>query len=232
MISKKVFPNPESLAQQAALDISNQILSGLKSNGTFSLVITGGGIGIATLKELAQKLQGKDLYGLSIWFSDERYLSSLDPQRNAVQARTAFERISSANYQLHEFPASDSGDIFKAAEKFAESTPIPPAFDLVLLGMGEDGHVASVFPNSNANTIAGWLVVERSSPKPPPQRLSLSLQTICAAKQVWFLVAGKEKAATLEAVFRKESSLPAAKVSGVERTVWYLDEAATSSLPL
>lgn len=114
------------------------------------------------------------------------------------------------------------------------SRPAVPSFDVVLLGMGPDGHVASLFPGHDALDAAGTVVGVHGSPKPPPQRVSLTFDAIGAAREVWLVVAGAEKAPAVEralaAVPREE--IPAGWARGTARTLWLLDlPAATPPTP-
>jgi 6-phosphogluconolactonase len=132
---------------------------------------------------------------------------------------------------IHAFPASDSTSVEDAAKSFAtDIETIDPDFDLVLLGMGEDGHVASLFPGSEAMAFGNYVVVEENSPKPPKVRLSLSMKAINSAKEVMFLVSGIEKAQAVSNAISGVGSLPAGEVSGVNSTLWLLDEDAASMI--
>ena len=103
-----------------------------------------------------------------------------------------------------------------------------PALDLVMLGIGPDGHVASLFPGHDH--VDALVVAEADSPKPPPQRLSLSMGLIRRASRVWFVAAGEEKAEAVRGSVGADASLPAGVARGVDETRWYLDEAAASRL--
>ena len=101
-----------------------------------------------------------------------------------------------------------------------------------LLSVGEDGHVASIFPDHPSSEATQASVVGvTNAPKLPPDRISLSLATINRSREVWFLASGGEKANAVGRVFRGDPALPAAHVRGAERTVWFVDEAAAAHLP-
>jgi 6-phosphogluconolactonase len=196
----------------------------------FHLGITGGAVGVQTLEALAQCSRELKLSKLHVWWVDERFVARNSPDRNELQARNAW--LSESNIpedNIHPFPSTEHGSIDDAATSFAKTIELlNPEFDLVLLGMGEDGHVASLFPGSKSALQGNWIVVEKNSPKPPAERLSLSLEALNSAKEVLFLVSGKEKAEAVGKVFSGSGNLPAGSVSGKERTIWLLDDEAAS----
>ncbi len=108
-----------------------------------------------------------------------------------------------------------------------------PAFDVLMLGIGPEGHVASIFPESPAAHATGSVVAVRNSPKPPPTRISLTFSAIQAAREVWILASGAEKAdAVAEALSGvSQDKLPAAGARGRDRTLFLLDQAAAAKLP-
>ncbi len=115
----------------------------------------------------------------------------------------------------------------------AAGPPAVPELDIVLLGVGPDGHVASLFPghatlHDDTHTVVG----EADSPKPPPRRVSLTYPAIRAAREVWLVVAGEEKAEAVAAALAGASvdEIPAAGALGTERTLWLLDVAAASKI--
>lgn len=221
----------DDVASRAAKDLATELASLLESQQDVNLVLTGGTVGIKVLSELAPLMDGLDLSRLEIWWGDERFVESDSPDRNSVQARKALlSRVSIPEKNIHEMPSIDDGDLKTASRTFSEQFDSEtPRFDIVLLGMGPDGHVASLFPGSMAIKHGNWVVSEPDSPKPPQQRISLSYEALSSAKQVWFLVAGKDKAPAVSKVFEGEL-LPATRVSGKELTKWYLDQEAASGI--
>ena len=221
----------EDVAQNAARDLAKELARFLDAQHSVNLVLTGGTVGIKTLSELASLLSGFDLSRLQIWWGDERFVESNSADRNSVQAHDALlSRIQIPAGNIHAMPSSEDGDLLAAAKAFSENFGSDyPSFDIVLLGMGPDGHVASLFPGSKAIEFGKWVVAEPDSPKPPQQRISLSYEALSSAKQVWFLVSGEDKAEAVSRVFDGED-LPATKVSGKEQTRWYLDQAAAAGI--
>jgi 6-phosphogluconolactonase len=221
----------DELAKSAAQDLASELERLLVSQHIVNLVLTGGTVGIKVLSELAPLIAQLDLERIQIWWGDERFVEASSPDRNFVQAWEAFlSKVLIPAANIHAMPSTEDGDLRAAAEAFsAKIDAYPPSFDVVLLGMGGDGHVASLFPGSSPMEIGGWVVAEPNSPKPPQQRISLSYVALNSAEQVWFLVAGRDKAAAVARVSNGED-LPATKVSGNQLTKWYLDKAAASEL--
>jgi 6-phosphogluconolactonase len=221
----------EDVARNAARDLAKELARFLDAQHSVNLVLTGGTVGIKTLSELASLLSGFDLSRLQIWWGDERFVESDSADRNSVQAYDALlSRVQIPVGNIHAMPSSEDGDLLAAAKAFSDNFGSDyPSFDIVLLGMGPDGHVASLFPGSKAIEFGKWVVAEPDSPKPPQQRISLSYEALSSAKQVWFLVSGEDKAEAVSRVFHGED-LPATKVSGNEQTRWYLDQAAAAGI--
>lgn len=226
------FDSANSLAEDVALRLSKKILEAHEHQLHFDLVLTGGGIGIMILEKLAPLLTDHDLSHLELWWGDERFVTRESEDRNELLARRALiDFISIPEANVHAFPSSNDGPLNQMAEAFAEKIEeAAPSFDIVLLGVGPDGHVASLFPNSAPEPIGNWVVIESDSPKPPKQRLSLSFQALCSAKEIWVVAAGAEKADAIAEAYLTDSGLPLAKVEGTEETIWFIDQAAASKI--
>ena len=224
------FESGDQLAKQAASDLAERIISLIERKNAH-VVLTGGSVGIKTLSELAPLLKGENLSNLHLWWGDERFVEESSQERNFVQARQALLRhVSIPAKNLHPMPAKNNLSLNDSAGQFASALEsVSPEFDLVLLGMGPDGHVASLFPGSNPVNHGSMVIAESHSPKPPAERISLSFGALSSAREVWFLVSGTDKAAAVSEVFTKRK-LPAALVTGKELTRWYLDTAAAKNL--
>ncbi|MGH3717747.1 MAG: 6-phosphogluconolactonase [Pseudonocardiaceae bacterium] len=237
------------LAAAAAARLVTRIVDIQAASGSASLVLTGGGMGIAVLRELAstQAAAAVDWRGLDIYWGDERYLPRGHPERNETQARAALlDHVDVDPTRVYPMGTSDGpwGDDPDAAaqayEDLLHSRRRPedrgpaPSFDICCLGIGEEGHVASVFPESPASYETERAVTGvRSSPKPPPTRITMTLPAIRCAAEVWLIVSGPEKAAAVMMALRGagEVQLPAAGATGRRRTLWLLDRAAAAKLP-
>ncbi|WP_265521111.1 6-phosphogluconolactonase [Oerskovia flava] len=237
-----VHPDATVLARATAARLLTRILDVQSVRSTVHVVLTGGTVGIATLAEVAADpvRDAVDWAGVHVWWGDERFLPDGDPDRNETQARAALldalPTLPPGN--VHVVPALSSevttpeDAAARYAATLAEHAPDgadAPVFDVLLLGMGPDAHVASLFPGHEALDVRGVAAVGvHGSPKPPPERVSLTFETICAAAEVWVVAAGAEKADAVSAALGGASThdAPAGAVRGVARTLWLLDVAA------
>jgi 6-phosphogluconolactonase len=229
--------NAADVAKQAAIEIISTINQALKKQETFNIALTGGTVGILTLQVLGQQeeLVDLDLSKVHFWWGDERFVESDSLERNANQARQVFlNLIEVPSSNIHEFPSSDQGlDLEKARTSFENELLTTfegksPKMDLTILGMGPDGHVASLFPGHHQNS--SLIVSEHNSPKPPAQRLSMSMDLINNSDRIIFVVSGIDKAEAISSVHQDtECELPAAKVSAQGETLWIIDQAAGSA---
>lgn len=222
------FKDADAVAMGAAEAVVAKTVELLKTQAEVNLVVTGGTVGILTLAKL-RDLEF-DWSRVQVWWGDERFVEKSSPDRNELQAHNAlFDHVEIPASNLHPFPASDEGlTLDEAAEAFrAQVNGV--RFDILLLGVGPDGHVASLFPGHSA---PGELVIaEHNSPKPPPQRLSFSYAVLNTAREVWFTVAGADKQDAVSAAFADGGTdLPVGRVSGTERTVWFVDSTAATKV--
>ncbi|MFG2883145.1 6-phosphogluconolactonase [Streptomyces sp. NPDC048297] len=244
-----VHRDKELMAQAAAARLITKIVDAQASRGRASVVLTGGRNGNGLLAALAASpaRDAIDWGRLDLWWGDERYLPDGDPERNDTQAREALlDSVPLDPARVHPMPASDGpygADVDGAAGAYAaelakaagpENHGSVPSFDVLLLGVGPDTHVASLFPELPAVRETERTVVGvHGAPKPPPTRVSLTLPAIRSAREVWLLAAGEDKAqaAAIALSGAGEIQAPAAGAYGRQRTLWLLDSAAASDLP-
>ncbi|MFB9837959.1 6-phosphogluconolactonase [Actinoallomurus acaciae] len=238
-----VHRDQDLLAKAAAARLVTRIVDAQSAGGGAHIVLTGGGVGTAVLAEVAASpaRDAVDWRNLDIWWGDERYLPAGHEERNETGARAALlDHVDVDERRVHPMPASDSGRTPEdAAERYAEElrTAAPhgdvPSFDVLMLGLGPDAHVASLFPDLPALRESRPVVAVHGAPKPPPTRLSLSLPALRTAQEVWILAAGesKAKAARLALSDADPAQVPAAGARGRERTLFVLDRAAAGELP-
>ncbi|HVE63341.1 MAG TPA: 6-phosphogluconolactonase [Mycobacteriales bacterium] len=254
-----VHRDADLLAQAVAARLVTRIVDTQSAKGSASLVLTGGEIGIATLSALAASAarDAIDWAHLDLYWGDERFLPSGHPDRNETQARAALlDRVSLDPARVRPMPASDdeaddgsgsagqtrSADPEAAAERYTallaraarpeDHGPVPE-FDVLLLGVGPDGHTASLFPGLAGVHDERPVIAVRGAPKPPPTRLSLGFSALNAARETWVVVAGADKAGAVALALSGagRTQVPAAGVRGRQRTLWLLDRAAAAHLP-
>lgn len=226
------FSDSASVAENTAQRLIDKLIELLKSKDEVHLMLTGGTVGIATLEAVRVNLSHElvDFHRVHFWWGDERFVAATSGDRNALQARTSLLNFLKLDEtKVHEFPSSDNElTLDVAAEEFnSEVSAIDPHFDLVLLGMGPDGHVASLFPGKPAIESENWIISEPDSPKPPQQRLSFSYSALNSADEVWFVVAGADKQDAVAIAMGDEPTvLPVGNVHGTICTQWFIDSTA------
>ncbi|MYS24321.1 6-phosphogluconolactonase [Streptomyces sp. DvalAA-14] len=244
-----VHRDKELMACAAAARLITRIVDAQAARGTASVVLTGGRNGNALLAAVAGSpaRDAVDWAHLDLWWGDERFLPDGDPERNITQAHEALlDQVPLDPRRVHVMAPSDGefgSDVEAAAAAYAtelagaaapEDHGAVPSFDVLLLGVGPDAHVASLFPEhpgvrESVRTVIGV----HGSPKPPPTRLSLTLPAIRAAREVWLLAAGEDKAGAVALALSApgEIQAPASGAYGRSRTLWLLDRAAAAKLP-
>lgn len=256
------WPDADAVAEAAAARLASRLAAAQQSRGHAAVVLTGGSIGIATLAALARSpaRHAVDWSRVEVWWGDERFVAVDDPDRNERQAREALlDQVALEEARVHPMPAlgspqagADGTDVHAAAAAYADELarhasdrtsradrpmhpgqPMPP-LDVLLLGIGEDGHVASLFPHSPTLSATAPVVGVEDSPKPPSRRVSLTLPAIATADEVWLVVAGPGKAPAVRDALTGAGgvlAVPAAGAHGRLATLWLLDEAAAAGLP-
>ena len=182
---------------------------------------------------------------IEIWWGDERYLPAGDPERNETAARAALlDSVPIPPQNVHAIAGPDAAaDAESSAAAYAEELERyrrpqdhaqVPSFEVMLLGIGPDGHVASLFPEHPALRDDRVVTAVHGSPKPPSTRITMTLPTISAAREVWVLASGTEKAAAIRLALEPAAGVlqvPAAGVRGRDRTLFLIDEQAAAKLP-
>ncbi len=229
------YRDAEDLANQAAARLLKALIAFQTEDRVAQLCLTGGRIAQRIYARLAELVVDSELDPgrLELWWGDERFLPTDDPDRNAGPTLASLAgRFPLAPSRTHPMPAADGLiDAGAGAATYAKELG-ETRFDLVLLGMGTDGHVASIFPGHPSGEPTTQTVIGVSdSPTPPSERISLTVNALNRSGQVWFLVSGAEKAASLRGALAGDQRLPAARVHGEEATVWLIDQAAAKELP-
>ena len=198
------------------------------------LALTGGSIADAIHHEVAGVSSDLDWSRVDFWWGDERFVPRDSPDRNAGAARAAFlDPVGADPERVHEIGSSDDFDsVADAAKAYGREIQDhgSETFEVVMLGVGPDGHVASLFPDQPTLDVEDEVAVPvTDSPKPPPERVSLTLPALNRTRATWLVVSGAEKADAVAKALAG-GDLPAARVGGSEETVWFLDREAASAL--
>ena len=248
-----VLAEKADVIERVARDARRLLVATLADSAFAHIVLTGGTVGIGVLSYLGAN-DGDSSHGESVdwrrvhlWWGDERWVPAGHADRNDAQVEQTF--LDALNFDpthIHRMPASDSGmSLDEAAQRYASElvmafprllsggSEIPEntdtTFDLVLLGVGPDAHVASLFPGqSDGLSLTTPVIPARNSPKPPSERISLTLGAINSAKHVWLVSAGADKAVALGRAMGEPdfANAPASAVHGQNETRVYCDELA------
>jgi 6-phosphogluconolactonase len=237
------------LARAVAARVINRLVDAQAARGTASLVLTGGGIGAAALRSVRESpiLATVDWSNVDIWWGDERFVPRDSDDRNEKQAREALldhvdvdpARVFPMGWAGGEDgtgPAAADAAAARYAQLLAAHADPPgapaPRFDVLLLGLGPEGHTASMFPNSPAARDERAVVGVHNCPKPPPTRISMTFPALRSASEVWMVTAGGEKVDAVRAALSgaDRMTIPAAGARGRDRTLWLLDRAAAAGI--
>lgn len=240
-----VHPDKPSLAGSVAARFLTKTIDLLDDQGFANICLTGGTMGEAVLAAIADSpaKDSVDWSRVTFWWSDERYLPHGDPERNDTQGKRALlDGLGLSPDQVHSMPApGEQATIEEAADSYAAELADAglggsalPHFDILFLGVGPDGHIASLFPSHASIHVTDRLVVaEPDSPKPPAERLSFTLPVINSADRIWLVLAGPDKAGALGLALAGASvdEVPAAGAEGRKRTVFFVDQEAAAEVP-
>lgn len=253
-MDRVVHPDPASLADAVATAFVERMSRppARPELPAYDVALTGGTIARSVHRAITARAAGVPWGRVRFWFGDERFVEADSSDRNAVQAR---EDLLDALATLPgEWPAHLSGDAVMEVPAVGQVADVQTAaevygdllrhegtggFDLVMLGMGPDGHVASLFPGHPALDVTDAITVAvTDSPKPPPERVSLTFEALLRQTgAVWLLVSGEEKAEAVARALAPEGSVEETPARGIlERAgadtqiTWWLDEAAASLL--
>ncbi len=216
-----VHDNLDTLSSTVAQRIAALAKQAIAARGIFKLALAGG----ETPRQCYEKLRHLDIdwAKVQIYFGDERCLPKGDAQRNDSMAQAALlDQIKIPAANIHLITAELGAD--EAAKRYARVLENSAPLDLILLGMGEDGHTASLFPDNPAIVSTASVVAVFNAPKPPAERVSLGISSLNQARHKLFLVAGAAKREALEQILLGKL-LPAARVISAE---WHLDKSVAT----
>lgn len=237
-----VLADKETLAYEAARRFVALAQASIQARGAFHVALAGG----STPKRLHELLASApfreqlDWSRVKVFFGDERFVPPDDPESNVAMARRSLlDHVDIPAEQVFPFPTVGTTPE-AAAEQYARTLLSvlgdPPVLDLILLGMGEDGHTASLFPGHPEVThpSGNWVAAVHEAPKPPSTRLTLTYATIKAARHITVLVSGQGKAEALEHIFQDNTDHTQWPVRGIYpangEITWLVDQEAASTL--
>lgn len=240
-----VHPDKQALAGSVAARFITKTLDILDDLGSANIVLTGGSMGSAVLAAVnaSSARDTLDWSRIHFWWGDERWLPAGDAERNDQQAFDALlSHIDIPAANIHQFPSSDGPfGLDEAADEYAAELARHaaddaelPRFDITFLGVGPDGHVASLFPHRSGIQVNDRAVIAvRNAPKPPPERLSLTRLVLNHSDRVWMVLAGSDKAPALGLALAGASrdEVPAGGIKGRKRTVFFIDRDAAAEVP-
>lgn len=224
LLTKENFLSQELMCVEIVDSMVELIREELSSSGLFHLALTGGEAGGVVSIKLAQKINEDPAayLGLHVWWSDERFVSQENPERNS---RAFLDSLDNEGFlHIHESTAADFNiDVETSARRYAADM-FDVDINLTLLSIGSDGHVASLFPpHWRAEENAAVLAI-RGAPKLPSERVSFSMSKINSSARVWLLAAGKAKESIIERVIANDSALPATFARGRSETRLFTDQ--------
>ena len=248
-----VVPDADAVAAAAAERTAQQLAAALEERPLAHLVLTGGTVGTKTAAALPAALDaaGVDVTRLHLWWGDERFVGPDSEERNEVAVRASLleplqERSGLPARNIHVMPSpADGMSLDDAAAWYGQQldqmggdepfrTRGRAFFDVLMLGVGPDGHIASLFPkHRDQRQVTASATAVTESPKPPSERISLTWPVLNSARHVALLVAGAEKAGAVRDGHEGISpwEVPASAVRGLESTTWFLDAAAAGEQP-
>ncbi len=216
------FPSPVELANTAAQDWLQQLAARSPSGPNYCVALSGGRIAKTFSSAVANLASARSYPFPSVHFfwGDERCVPPSDPESNFATAQELiFAPLRIPENQIHRIRGEDEPNAAAAAaeaelRRFASSSSSgQPLFDLIFLGLGEDGHTASLFPSEPAEMLKNQAVYRSViGPKPPPRRITLGYQTIAAAREVWVLASGEGKENALRESLKPDAQTPLGRV--------------------
>ena len=237
-------PDAEALAHAVAARFITRLVDAQSSGRVAQVVLTGGRVAAVVYRAVAESpaRSAIDWQRVEFWWGDERFLPDGDPERNETQAREALlTHVDVDPARVHPMPADTGQGAEAAAAAYAAELrgrdgsgdqDGVPTFDVLMLGVGPDGHVASLFPGYPQLDVTDVAAVAvHDSPKPPPTRVSLTFPALDRAREIWFVVSGEDKADAVGSSAETGGDVPAARAKGLDRTLWLLDEAAAQEIP-
>lgn len=240
-----VHHDPSALAASLAARFLTKVVDLLDEHERVNIVLEGGRVAMDVLRQINENpaRDSVDWSRVHFWWGDERFVPAGDAERNDAKARQMLlDHIDVPVGNIHPMAASDTGlSLDEAAAAYeaelrehADGDARLPRFDITFLGVGPDGHTASLFPEHREILEKDALVLPvRDSPKPPPERITLTRPALNSSQRIWVEIAGAEKASSLGLALAGAaySEVPIAGIKGRRRTVFFVDREAAAEVP-
>lgn len=232
------YRTAEDLATSMAGRLAHRMVELQAEHGRVHLALTGGSTAVPMYEAFATLAQATslDASNLELWWTSERYVPTTDQRRNSTKALSLLARtVTMVSSQVHPMPSSTgTSDADEAAFIYANELG-DVQFDICLLGIGRDGHVAAIYPDHPSLEVqseTSLLAMGVSdAPEPPHERLTLSLNAINRSREVWLVASGEAKSEIVARALQHDPQLPAGLVHGASATNWFLDAEAAQLLP-
>lgn len=220
-----LYADAAELSEEVTVQILAAVEKGLKVGNQFHLVLTGGTLGVQISEALVNECNADpdSFKGLHIWWSDERFVPADSVERNAFPWHGT---LINKNVIVHEVLASDVAKSLNEAVADYDLALENVDINLNILGLGPDGHVASLFPGDTDVDDQRSIIAITHSPKPPAERISFTMQMINRAEEIWIVAAGEGKADAVTKIIEGDLSVPASYVRGSSHTRLIVDTEA------
>jgi 6-phosphogluconolactonase len=227
--------NTRELARRTATRLLDRLIELQSQQHTANVCLTGGPTAMAMYVELGQIMADSPLRPdqLEIWWGDEHFVPATHPDRQAAMTlATLARRFPIDASRTHPMPGPEGQlDSEAAAEAYAKELG-QTRFDVCVLGIGDLGQTGSLYRLHPAlEQTAAKVVAVSDAPQPPSERLTLTTSMLSTSTQVWFLASGRSKAGWVKAALAADASLPAARITGREATIWMIDQDAAAEMP-
>lgn len=236
----EVHEDGDDLATSVAGELLTRLADAQQPGHVAHIGLTGGTVAEKIHRAVARLANDSDVdwSRVVVWFGDERFVAPDSSDRNCLDARSSFlDVVGVPAENVHEVPSTaEASSVEEAAEMYAEAlrTHGGGQLDVLMLGVGPDGHVASLFPGFPQLDVTDRVTVPvTDSPKPPPERVSLTFPALRRARSVWFVVSGDGKAEAVARALAPQGDVhetPARGVQGTQETIWFLDRGSASKL--
>ncbi|MEO7588385.1 MAG: 6-phosphogluconolactonase [Arachnia sp.] len=223
------------VADVVARRLLERIVELQEKRGLVHICLTGGSTANKMYERFAALVPDSalDATKLQLWWGDERFVPGTDADRNSLQAVSRLARtVSIKSADIHMMPAQDGrADSHQCAAEY-ETELADTTFDITLLGIGPDGHVGSIFPDHPSfETTSRSVIGVTDSPKPPSDRISMTIPAMNRSEEIWLIATGASKADAVARALNGDPALPASHVAAREATYWFLDAEAAGQLP-